>query len=207
MNTREKILDQARRLFNDRGLTTITMRHIAEALGISLGNLTYHFQKREDLVMAIYQELVTKMNGVMEELMHEKSAFVQIHRGALRSMEMFYEYRFFLIDLVFIMRNYPEIQRHYMQLQVQREIQFLALFTQLQKAGWMRRAQIPMEYEHLYRRMQILGDYWISSAVSLELDQTPDFIRRYHRIMMELIYPYLTEQGREAFEKLNTESV
>jgi len=55
--------------------------------------------------------------------------------------------------------------------------------------------------------MQILGDYWISSAVSLELDQTPDFIRRYHRIMMELIYPYLSEQGCEAFEKLNTDSV
>ena len=143
MNTREKILDQARRLFNDRGLTTITMRHIAEALGISLGNLTYHFQKREDLVMAIYQELVTKMNSVMEELMHEKSAFVQIHRGALRSMEMFYEYRFFLIDLVFIMRNYPEIQRHYMQLQVQREYSFWRYLTSCKKQAGCEEPKFP----------------------------------------------------------------
>lgn len=203
MNTREKIIDQARRLFNEQGLTSITMRHIAQALAISLGNLTYHFQKREDLVMAIYQDLVTKMDEVMADLIREKSAFVQIHQGALRSMQMFYEYRFFLIDLVHIMRNYPDIQKHYNRLQEHREMQFLALFDQMQSAGWMREAQLPQEYQHLYRRMQILGDFWISSAVAMELDQQAGFIQQHHRILMELIYPYLTGQGREAFENLD----
>ena len=52
-NTREDIIACARRLFEERGYNGVSMRDIAGALGISVGNLTYHFKKKESLLEAI----------------------------------------------------------------------------------------------------------------------------------------------------------
>ncbi|MDR1481965.1 MAG: TetR/AcrR family transcriptional regulator [Synergistaceae bacterium] len=53
---REKILETARDLFNRRGYNEVSMRNISDELGISVGNLTYHFKKKEDLVEAVVLE-------------------------------------------------------------------------------------------------------------------------------------------------------
>ena len=51
------ILDTARKLFNEQGLSNVTIRKIAQEMKISSGNLTYHFQKREELVQSIFEDL------------------------------------------------------------------------------------------------------------------------------------------------------
>ena len=53
------ILDTARRLYNERGLSNVTIRQIAQEMNISSGNLTYHFEKRGDLVKGIFQDLIS----------------------------------------------------------------------------------------------------------------------------------------------------
>lgn len=44
------ILETARKLFNEQGYNGVSMRDIAGALGISVGNLTYYFKRKEDLL-------------------------------------------------------------------------------------------------------------------------------------------------------------
>lgn len=48
--TKEDILIRARELFNKHGYNRVSMRNIADDLGISVGNLTYHFKKKEELM-------------------------------------------------------------------------------------------------------------------------------------------------------------
>ena len=47
------ILETARKLFNEQGYNGVSMRDIAGALGISVGNLTYYFKRKEDLLEAV----------------------------------------------------------------------------------------------------------------------------------------------------------
>ena len=49
--TKSKIAQESERLFNTYGYNSVTMRQIADACGISVGNLTYHYPKKEDLLM------------------------------------------------------------------------------------------------------------------------------------------------------------
>ena len=52
-STRQDILACARRLFEQQGYNGVSMRDMAKELGISVGNLTYHFKKKENLLEAI----------------------------------------------------------------------------------------------------------------------------------------------------------
>ncbi|MDL2237962.1 TetR/AcrR family transcriptional regulator [Christensenellaceae bacterium OttesenSCG-928-K19] len=47
-----KILETAIKLFGEQGYNQVSMRDIAGELGISVGNLTYHYKRKEDLVEA-----------------------------------------------------------------------------------------------------------------------------------------------------------
>ncbi len=61
MTTKEKILEAARELFNKEGIDAITTRHVAARLGISHGNLCYHYPRKEILIEKLYYELVEKL--------------------------------------------------------------------------------------------------------------------------------------------------
>ena len=50
---REDIITTATALFNKRGYHRVGMRDIAADLGISTGNLTYHFPQKKDLLEAV----------------------------------------------------------------------------------------------------------------------------------------------------------
>jgi len=57
-STRNEILDAAEALFGQRGFHRVTMRGVAEAVGISVGNLTYYFPKKTDLANALLEREV-----------------------------------------------------------------------------------------------------------------------------------------------------
>lgn len=57
MSNRERILDVALRLFNERGTAAVSTNHIAAAASVSPGNLYYHFQNKEEVIRALFERL------------------------------------------------------------------------------------------------------------------------------------------------------
>lgn len=53
--TRARILESALNLFLERGYEETTMRAVADAAGVSLGNAYYYFESKEQLVQAFYE--------------------------------------------------------------------------------------------------------------------------------------------------------
>ncbi len=56
--TKRRILDEAFRLFSHGKIEDFTMRNLAQALEIRVGNLTYHFQTKADLLEAVVLDQV-----------------------------------------------------------------------------------------------------------------------------------------------------
>lgn len=71
-NTKNKILECARQLFNEKSYQNVTMRDISSQLGISVGNLTYHFKKKEDILKELMKNAApldsTKNNHTLSDL-------------------------------------------------------------------------------------------------------------------------------------------
>src|SRR5580698_6428699 len=56
-STRERILDIALTLFNARGYDKTSLREIAEQLGTTKAALYYHFERKEDILLALHLRL------------------------------------------------------------------------------------------------------------------------------------------------------
>ena len=76
-STREKILAVSLRLFNEQGYRNVTMRAIADALSISVGNLTYHFAKKQDIVAALMDDVFAQIDSLFSMMLDtlERCAF------------------------------------------------------------------------------------------------------------------------------------
>ncbi len=57
MNTKERIRSTAIRLFNENGYDKVSLREIAKESETSLGNVTHHFGKKEDLLLSLLTDL------------------------------------------------------------------------------------------------------------------------------------------------------
>jgi len=57
--TRDRIVDAALRLFSERGTSGVSVREVADAAGVTVPGLYYHFAAKADLIREVY-----RANGV-----------------------------------------------------------------------------------------------------------------------------------------------
>lgn len=62
---KQKIIDCALRLFNENGYDRVSLREIADAAGTSIGNLTYHFSHKEDLLAEIQDIFHSNLDEIL----------------------------------------------------------------------------------------------------------------------------------------------
>src|SRR5688572_33064557 len=65
LNTKQKILDKALELFNERGIEYVGLRELAALLDIRVGNITYYFPTKDDLVYDLSVELSKANSAAM----------------------------------------------------------------------------------------------------------------------------------------------
>lgn len=77
---RQQILSTAKILFIQQGYHGMSMRQIAEALGVSKAALYYHFHDKEELLLAILDSFLDEMETALERIRQEQiGAWRQIH--------------------------------------------------------------------------------------------------------------------------------
>ncbi|MDH5381839.1 MAG: TetR/AcrR family transcriptional regulator [Cyclobacteriaceae bacterium] len=195
-NTKEVILSTALDLFNSRGLSQVTLRTIAGETGISQGNLNYHFKKREDIIEALYFQLVQNIDEKIAGVTNSPISLNWVIGLSSLIMDNFFQFKFFLLDFVQIMRASTTIHTHYLALSEEREKQFTFIFQCLVREGFLREEEIVNEYANYYKRLRIMGDFWISSAEILNKNVTISIKSDYLKLIVESLYPYLTEKGK-----------
>jgi AcrR family transcriptional regulator len=68
--TRERILDVALELFNEKGYDGTSLREIAERLGVTKAALYYHFERKEDILL----ELHLRLHGIGRNILDRVDA-------------------------------------------------------------------------------------------------------------------------------------
>ncbi len=66
-DTKGLIKATALTLFNERGVSHISGNTIAEHCGISKGNMHYHFRTKQDIILALFADIVAEVSGSWRE--------------------------------------------------------------------------------------------------------------------------------------------
>jgi AcrR family transcriptional regulator len=82
--TRAQILDVALELFRERGYEETTMRAIAEAAGVAVGNAYYYFRSKEHLVQAFYERTHEDHLEASREILARERSFRARLLGVMR---------------------------------------------------------------------------------------------------------------------------
>ncbi len=135
MNTRERIILASLDLFNEKGERNVTTNHIAANLGISPGNLYYHFRNKTDIIYEIflqYQLLVDHYLQIPDErLMTVADQFDYLEAV----FDGLWSYRFFHRDLEHYLDSDTRLQEDYRQFTVRCINSIGKILASLERAG------------------------------------------------------------------------
>lgn len=194
-NTKQKIIDTTIQLFNKNGYATVRLPHISAGLGISLGNLTYHFPKKKQLVLAVYEHFVSELALVTKEF-KAYGGLEEIDRRVRAFSQFQQRFRFFYLDLLDLERAYPAIaERHYVHIEGQIKGIYSLIIYNMEQGNFATLADMGI-YERLAHQMWMTTVFWASQ---LAVRNKPDDEEGMVSAVWLLLSPYLTEQGRTAF--------
>lgn len=203
--TKDKILSVAIRMFNEAGIHGITSRHIAAEMGISHGNLDYHYHTKEDLLLAIHEKMRKEASEAYSTRKTKTTSIQHFHHMITYLEDFQYKYRFFNLDVLEITRSYPRVNKMIQETFVLRKQQTRQLFEEFLQDGYVK---FPDEdvMERLLHTIRMIVTFWLSQ---LEVITLYKFKQKGEMALLvwNTILPYLTVQGREEYERVLTSSL
>jgi len=115
IKTRDKILEKALTLFNERGTASVTTNHIAAEVGISPGNLYYHFRNREEIIRYIFEMMEIESRDGFGPIANKAQALgLQAFEETFRFIQQFNQrFLFFKRELPTLLMRDPELKARF----------------------------------------------------------------------------------------------
>jgi len=201
-DTRERILDAALALFNADGSHAVSTRHIATRLGISPGNLYYHFGNKEEIVLCLYQRIEAQLEAILTPQEGAPQSFdtVLLYLDAI--FGHLWEFRFFYRDVNSLLRDVPGLKDRYRELAERVRVRSRAIFDSMVAAGWMEAT--PDQLDVLTTNAWILLTQWFTHRQVVERRRTIQSadIREGIRHLVALFSPLLRAPQRRQLERM-----
>ncbi|RKN79847.1 TetR/AcrR family transcriptional regulator [Ulvibacterium marinum] len=198
-STKEKIIAMSLDLFNRSGVENITTRHIAKELGISQGNLHYHYPNKDKLLETLFSDMLTALKSA-ERIIEDKPLDPQqMLLSMTDNFKIMYSYRLFFQQNDVIWRRLPEIKEVMTLLFQTKQSEILALIELYKKEGKFREEISARQVEFLAEQFIFNIQSWLNVK-----DYNPDKVSfaYYAKLLFRLWLPYLHPTEMKTWEKL-----
>ena len=196
--TKEKIKQATLMLCNEGNSLSVSTNHIAKALGISTGNLYYHYKNKEEIIRDIYQDMSSTFESYnsFEQIQSSENPLKELLRMFDSYGELFWEYRFLMRDCALLMAIDSELKTMFAKNQAIRVVQIEALLKFLIHQEILE--NIPQE--QISKRAKLnwfISAYWQVFTSTYDV-VSKESIKEAKEMLFELqIYPFLTQKGKE----------
>ena len=208
--TAERILDAALLLFNRLGEPNVSTTAIAHEVGISPGNLYYHFPAKEGLITQLFD----RYDAALSELLLAADGVGNVEDAWLffhMLFERIWQYRFLYRDLDDLLSNHRKLEIHFRFVLERKTRAVRAVLDGLTGADGSRpgaRAVDPRDAGAVATAMVVVLTYWLNFEFvrdprhALEPDRAEQALLRGAFHVLALLMPYLDDDAREHLHAL-----
>ncbi|HSN01211.1 MAG TPA: TetR/AcrR family transcriptional regulator [Rudaea sp.] len=194
--TRERILDASLAMFNVQGEPNVTTNHIADELGISPGNLYYHYRNKDDIVERLFARYEARMDDALVapegRLPNLEDVWLQLHLV----FECMWEYRFLYRDLVDILARNRKLRQRFARILNRAATSAETVLKGLAEAEILRAT--PDEIHATAENVLLVATFWLNYHAVRGVNPEPmqnDLSQGIYQVML-LIAPFLRDAER-----------
>jgi AcrR family transcriptional regulator len=194
MHTRDKILDKALEMFNERGIEYVGLRELASVLDMRVSNITYYFPTKDDLVYALSLEL-SKANAaiIVEQENLTMAAFLEMLH---RVFQNHIKFRCLLLSVVHLTKQNKHMAAAYKKTQKIRNTTIQSNLQSLEHSGYLK-IKDETDREFLVSGISLISRFWISeAAISFRQLSVAEQMRYYLFLITKLLMPHATIKAR-----------
>ena len=197
--TKDKILTAAVSLFNEFGISNVKLQRIADECGISVGNLAYHFQYKEDLMNTIADNIHKELSPVVK-IETEFPLLIDFDNQLSKYYALINQFAFFFLDVVELERSYPKIH--------QRRVKFINLMVdQIYKwicanveKGIFQKQIHDDQYGHTSHAIWMIISFWLTQRKVLSSSESDE--EKFKIVVWNQLLPNFTSIGLMEYEAL-----
>jgi AcrR family transcriptional regulator len=196
MSTKQRILDTALELFNTANTQAATTNHIAKAMGISPGNLHYHYKNREAIIMKLYEQMLEESTLLVQDL---PKNIVELFEHQKVMSRVLRRYRFFYRELLFLLSRDPLLKERYIKDNIAHRERIRITFGNLVAHGDL---EIPYDnvLEQLTDTIMLVLEFWNPMVETLGRDINEESFEDATTHIRGAMRPYLTRQALDALK-------
>lgn len=196
-NTKERIVTASIKLFNDYGIASVRLQQIADEIGISVGNLAYHYKNKEAIIHSVYEKLFEDFQQILGAYLKTPS-FLDFDSQVSYYFDFFKNYQFYITDLFATEHPLPEVRQKWQEFmnkmifQIRKRLDFHA------KRGDLL-PQPEATYDIIAEAIWMTIVFWIPQQ---QVRNRPITEKYFKVAVWNHIRPYLTEKGSNEFSSM-----
>lgn len=186
------IIAEAVKLFNTNGFGAVSLHELAQKIGMTRGNLTYHFKDKDALLLAIAEQMWSTLESERQKS-RQFPSFENLHNEVQSLYRIQKEYAFIYLDTHVL--NHPVIKKRFRA--ITREVieDNKATIAFSITNGNMKPEPAPGIYHNLAFTTWMLSFYWLSQQIIRGEKNKNDG----EKIIWSGLVPHFTDKGLKAF--------
>jgi len=200
--TPERIVETSLSLFNQLGEPHVTTADVAAEMGISPGNLYYHFRNKDAIIVALFKSLEERLDSLLAAPRNRGANVEDLWLVLHLLFESMWEYRFLYRDLDEILSRNRQLATRFAALMRRGSASVIELCRGMVAAGSMRASQ--REIAALADNVGLVATYWMSYqriCAGGAAGDTLNLDRAAYQVL-SLIAPFLHGPSRTLLDRL-----
>jgi AcrR family transcriptional regulator len=194
MKTRDRILEASLTLFNESGTAAVSTNHIADALGMSPGNLYYHYRNKEEIIRALFEQQFQYTDKLYTLDSNQLPTLSDLQQLVRATFETAWRYRFIYRELIALLRRDQVLQQRWNEVRTRGFTGFHELVGLFVTAGVLRAPKDTATAQRLAELCWLVSEFWLASVEVGGASVTPSDMNHGVELLLQVLEPYLLTQ-------------
>jgi AcrR family transcriptional regulator len=207
MKTRDTILKKAKQLFNKNGVGNVTVRNICNELKISLGNFTYYFPDKQQIIVELYLGMIAALEEIDKKINVSRETIIYLLEYHRQTFVIETDFRFFYLNTFEILNSNPAIREAYLQHVQNEKKRMKQLLNIYVKNGVLINDMSEQLIDKIINVSLIIGSFWMIDAEVQFKGKEKQKLLHYLELCCSIIEAYLTKNAlaeyHSIFKELN----